>query len=65
VTTNQRAVVKLVPNHSEKRFDFEVIANASAEEMAESAKGTLRNNNVEYELDGETYSTPLRTIRGD
>ena len=33
--------------------------------MAEAAKGTVQGGDLVYNLDGETYRTPIKTIRGD
>lgn len=61
----KNVIAKLVPNHQEKRFDIEVISNASSAEMQEADKGTVRDGALIYELDGKTYRTPIKTLRGD
>jgi putative DNA methylase len=62
-TRNVAAV--LIPNHKAKRFDIEIRAGATKEEMAAAGAGTLRDSRLVYTLDGESYSTPIRSIRGD
>jgi putative DNA methylase len=58
-------IAKLSPDHKNKRFDIEVISNASAKEMKEASKGTVHEGHLEYELDGKIYRTPIKTLRGD
>jgi hypothetical protein len=33
--------------------------------MTVAEAGTLRGNEIVYTLDGETYATPIKNIRGD
>ena len=61
----RRTVAVLVPVHSEKRFEIQVINNATDEQMATSLLGTIRDSALTYELDGEQFVTPIKTIRGD
>jgi putative DNA methylase len=65
ISTNQNTIGRLVPDHARKRFDIEIVSGVSAEEMAEAAEGTIRDGDVVYTLDGETYRTKFKTIRGD
>ncbi|ABE37253.1 DNA methylase containing a Zn-ribbon [Rhodopseudomonas palustris BisB5] len=65
VSEARRVVARLVPNKSKKQFDLEIVSGANAKEMAEAAAGTVRDGKMVYSLDGETYSTPIKTIRGD
>lgn len=61
----KNVIAKLVPNHKNKRFDIEVITNASTAEMKAADNGTVRDGALVYELDGKTYRTPIKTLRGD
>ncbi len=58
-------VAKLVPDHANKRFDIEILTGVSAAEMQAAEQGTVRDGNLVYELDGKTYLTPIKTLRGD
>lgn len=58
-------IAKLVPDHKHKRFSIEVITNCSAAEMKAADQGTIRDGALVYELDGRTYRTPIKTLRGD
>ncbi len=58
-------VAKLVPDHANKRFDIEILTGVSAAEMKAAEQGTVRDGNLVYELDGKTYLTPIKTLRGD
>lgn len=65
ISKTRNVIARLVPDHARKRFDIEIVAGVSAEEMAEATEGTLRDGDVVYTLDGETYRTKFKTIRGD
>lgn len=57
---------KLIPNYSEKRFEIEIISNASSsEEMKQAEKGTVQGDSLVYSLGNEEYRTPIKTLRGD
>ena len=60
----KNVIAKLVPDHKHKRFNIEVITNASAAEMKAADQGTVRDGALVYELDGKTYRTPIKTLRG-
>lgn len=61
----KNVIAKLVPDHDHKRFNIEVVTNASAAEMKAADQGTVRDGALVYELDGKTYRTPIKTLRGD
>ncbi|MGE6317711.1 anti-phage-associated DUF1156 domain-containing protein [Shewanella baltica] len=61
----KNVVAKLTPNYELKRFDIEVLCNVSAAEMKQANAGTIQDSALVYELDGKTYRTRIKTIRGD
>ena len=66
VISKQRNIVAvLTPNHDEKTFDIDVVMNASNEQVRSASVGTVNGGALEYELDGKTFRTPIKTIRGD
>tara|TARA_R110001599_G_scaffold192503_1_gene387980 strand:+ start:101975 stop:105016 length:3042 start_codon:yes stop_codon:yes gene_type:complete len=65
VSKTRRITARLEPDHERKRFDIELVENASAEELREADKGTAQDGALVYELDGRTYRTPIKTLRGD
>ena len=65
ISTNQNTIARLLPDHVHRRFEIEIVSGASAEEIAQASEGTLREGDVVYTLDGETYRTKFKTIRGD
>jgi putative DNA methylase len=66
VISRARGVVaKLVPDHPNKRFAIQIRAGVSAAELQAAEQGTVRDGNLVYQLDGRTYRTPIKTIRGD
>lgn len=65
ISKTQNAYAKLVPDFEQKRFNIEVMTGASGAEMDAAAQGTVQDGNLVYELEGKTYRTPIKTIRGD
>lgn len=58
-------MAKLVPNYQHKRFEIEVHTGVSTDEMKTADKGTVQEGAMVYQLDGKTYRTPIKTLRGD
>jgi putative DNA methylase len=65
VSKSRNVIVRLVPDRERMRFDFEVATGVSDAEMREAEQGTVQSGDLVLTLDGETYRTPLRSIRGD
>ena len=65
ISSKRNVCAVLTPNHESKRFDIEVVTGASAEQMKAAKQGTYQNQCMTYTLDGKTYSTPIKTLRGD
>lgn len=65
LSIKRRVVCKLVPDHEQKRFHIDVVAGVSKSELDQAKLGTVRDGNLVYELDGKTFTTPIKTIRGE
>ncbi|EOB2784913.1 anti-phage-associated DUF1156 domain-containing protein [Vibrio vulnificus] len=65
ISKQKNTIARLAPNYESKRFDIEVVSNVSASEMKQANEGTVREGALVYELDGKTYRTPVKTLRGD
>ena len=65
VSKSRNIVARLTPDHDDKRFEIDLIYNASKDQMREADKGTVQDGALSYELDGRTYRTPIKTLRGD
>lgn len=65
ISEARRVIARLVPNKSKKRFDLEIVSDVSRAELKEAAAGTVRDGKMIYSLNGETYSTPIKSVRGD
>ena len=65
ISTNRNVIARLVADHALRRFDIEIVSGASAELMAEAYDGTVRDGDVVYTLDGETFRSKFKSIRGD
>jgi putative DNA methylase len=65
ISRTRNVIARLVPDRVRRRFDIEILSDVSADEMLEAGEGTLRDGDVVYALDGETYRTKYTSIRGD
>ncbi len=65
VSKTRNAIARLRPDPKLKRFDIEVVSGVSQAEMAAAERGTVQDGEMVYTLDGRTYRTPIRTLRGD
>jgi adenine-specific DNA methylase len=65
VSKTRNAIARLKPDPQKKRFDIEIISGASKAEMKAAENGTVQDGNMVYALDGKTYRTPIKTLRGD
>ncbi|TCA43560.1 DUF1156 domain-containing protein [Rhizobium leguminosarum bv. viciae] len=65
ISRTWNVVARLVPDREKKRFDIEIASGVSQEEMDAADVGTVRDGTLVYEIDGKTYRTPVKTLRGD
>lgn len=65
VSKTRNAIARLKPDPKNKRFDIEIISGASKAEMSAAKMGTVQDGDMVYALDGRTYRTPIKTLRGD
>ena len=65
ISKPRNIIARLIPDHTNKRFDFDVITGVSTSEMKIANKGTYQDGNLVYELEGKAYCTPVKTLRGD
>jgi len=65
VSKSRNIVARLNPDHENKRFKIDLVHNASKNQMHEADKGTVQDGALCYNLDGRTYRTPIKTLRGD
>ncbi|MFW5397904.1 MAG: adenine-specific DNA methylase [Candidatus Accumulibacter regalis] len=65
ISRTWNVIARLIPDHRSKRFEIEVVAGVTAAEIEAADVGTVRDGNLVYDLDGKTYRTPVKTLRGD
>lgn len=65
ISRARKAIAVLEPNHGAKRFDIRVEHAVSDSEMAAAEAGTIEDGELVVVLNGETYRTPIKTLRGD
>src|SRR5215831_10529328 len=65
ISKTRNVVAKLVPNRAAKRYDIEVHSGVSSGDMAEAAKGTVRDGRLIHPMNPERSGVEIRTVRGD
>ena len=65
ISKGRNIIARLKPDHRNKRFDIEIISGVSDQEAAAADQGTVQEGDMVYTLDGKTYRTPIKTLRGD
>ncbi|MCF8004969.1 MAG: DUF1156 domain-containing protein [Chromatiaceae bacterium] len=65
ISKNRNVVAQLVPDHAKQRFEIAIKSGASVAEMQAAEQGTVSDGHLVYALDGKTYRTSIKTLRGD
>lgn len=65
ISPKLKTIARLIPNPKSMSFDIEVVNGVSNDELKEASAGTIQDGNMVYTLEGKTYKTPIKTIRGD
>jgi len=65
ISKSRNVIARLKPDQRNKRFEIEIASGVSDAEVAAADKGTVQDGDMVYTLDGKTYRTPIKTLRGD
>ncbi|WP_454888716.1 anti-phage-associated DUF1156 domain-containing protein [Sphingobium indicum] len=65
VSKQRNVIVRLVPDHARKRYDFEMSSGVSEEEMVEANEGTVRNGRMFHPMLNDDLGISMKEIRGD
>ncbi|CUB06700.1 anti-phage-associated DUF1156 domain-containing protein [Tepidiphilus thermophilus] len=65
ISKNRAVIAVLEPDHANRRFNIKVIEGVSNDLLSEARKGTVQGGDLVYEIDGKSYRTPIKTLRGD
>ena len=65
LSKTRNAIATLVPDYENKRFKIEVTNGASKAETQAASQGTVQEGSLVYTIEGRTYRTPIKTLRGD
>ena len=65
VSKGFRVVAKLVPDFANKRFNIDLLQNATDKDLNEAVKGTITGGEVVYALEDIEHRIKLSTLRGD
>lgn len=65
ISKGRNIIARLKPDHRNKRFDIEIVSGVSDKEAAVADQGTVQEGDMVFALDGKTYRTPIKTLRGD
>jgi putative DNA methylase len=65
VSKGKAVYAKLIPIHAEKRYDIELVCDASPSELKSAEAGTYRKGSVVHVVDGVEHVNSISSIRGD
>lgn len=65
VSKQRNVIVRLIPDHENKRYNFEIKASVSDKEMAEANDGTVRNGRLFHPMLNDDLGISIKEIRGD
>lgn len=65
ISKSRKVIARLHPDYANNRLDIEIVSGVSDAEVKAAEKGTVQEGNLVYVIDGKTYSTPIKTLRGD
>jgi putative DNA methylase len=65
ISKTRNVIARLVPDPSAKRFVIEIVSGVSVAELKAAERGTVQDGDMVHELDGKTYRTSIKTLRGD
>jgi putative DNA methylase len=65
VSKGKSVVAKLVPDSTKKRYNIELITNATPREIAAAEKGTYHKGNITHTVNGREHISSISSIRGD
>lgn len=65
VSKGKSVFSKLVPDNANKRYDIELVTNATIAQMTAAGKGTYLKGNVVHSVNGQEHISSISSIRGD
>jgi len=65
ISKSYNIIARLIPDESLKAFKIEVATGVSSEEMKAASLGTIQGGNMVYSINGQNYTLPIKTLRGD
>lgn len=65
ISKTRNVIARLRPDPMAKRFDIDVVCDVSDAELEAAENGTVIDGVLCYTIDGKSYRTPIKTLRGD
>jgi putative DNA methylase len=65
ISKRYRNCARLVPNPAEKRFEIQIVDDASDEELSAAETGTVQDGDLVWRIEDETFRVSIATVRGD
>jgi adenine-specific DNA methylase len=65
ISKTRHVIARLRPDHAQQRFAIDIVSDVSDAELRAAGQGTVQDGDMVYQLDGRTYRTPIKTLRGD
>ena len=65
ISKQRRIIAQLTPDQENKRYDFEIVENASDQDMKDADQGTVRNGRMYHPMLQDGLGISVKEIRGD
>ena len=65
ISKPRRIIAQLIPDQKNKRYDFEIVKNASDQDMKDADQGTVRNGRIYHPVLQDGLGISIKEIRGD
>lgn len=65
ISRTHKVIAKLIADHDNKRYDIEIVKNASGADIENAAKGTVRSSRLYHPVLNDELGVAIKDIRGD
>ena len=65
ISKPKNIIARLVPDHENKRYDIDIIADASDDDMVKAAQGTVHKGLMSHPMLENSHEVSIKEIRGD
>lgn len=65
ISKTRNVIARLVPDHTSKRYDIEIVTGVTDAEVADATNGTVRSGRLHHPVLEDDLGIPIKEIRGD